>query len=666
MTSKNIRQELEALREQIRRHDESYYVHSRPTISDQEYDRLFERVKVLEEEHQGLITEDSPTQRVGGHARDTLAKFHHERPLLSLESLFTAEDVAAFIKRIQKTLDCDVTYVAEPKYDGLSLEVIYEQGRFVAAGTRGDGVIGEDVTHNVRTIRSLPLQLKGESYPDRLKLRGEVILPLRGFEQLNRSLIESGEEPFANPRNAASGSLRQLDPRIAASRPLDIYFYDLLVAEGWEPASHCDALGQFVKWGLKTSPLSLECRDLNGILVFHRQLAALRAELPYEIDGVVVKVNQRRCYDELGTRARSPRWAFAYKFEPRKEVTILDDIVVQVGRQGTLTPVAILRPVDVGGVTVSRATLHNLDIIRKLDCRKGDEVKVARAGDVIPEVVSVHREKRLTELPEFEMPQRCPVCAAPISQEGSFYYCTGGYRCRAQKKWAIIHYGSKRAMDIDGLGKETVEALIHQGLCEDVSDLYALTMDPLLQLEGFKEKKAQNLLNGIVASKTRSLARFIFALGIRHVGEQVARLLADRYGLLALISCADAGSLAGIAGIGPEIATSVIRYFGDNKNQLLMARLLKRGVAPRTEPRAISNGCLSGNTYVLTGELVGFSRDQAKRDLEGLGAKVTNSVSSKTTAVIVGENPGSKRERAVELGIPILTEQEFKELLAGQ
>ncbi len=656
---------IEELHQLIGRHDALYYVQGKPEISDVNYDALFNELKALEEQFPELTTPDSPTQRVGGAPVDFLPEFKHRVPLLSLESLFKPEEVENFDKRIRKETKPDqVSYVVDPKFDGLSVEIVYRDGLFHQAGTRGDGVTGEEVTRNVKTIKSLPLKLSGKEIPKELHLRAEVILTLKGFDRLNKKLIEEGEEPFANPRNAASGSLRQLDSRISARRPLDIYFYGLLYADSWKPKTQWDVLTTLQSWGLRVNPLKRLCKSVDEILDFHRELYEQRDELDYEIDGIVAKIDDLKLQAQLGERARSPRWAFALKFEPRKEITRVENIVLQVGRQGTLTPVAILKPVDVGGVTVSRATLHNLDIIKKLDVRVGDEVKVARAGDVIPEVVSVNLEARKGNPSSFEMPSRCPVCGALLSQEGAFFFCTGGYTCRAQLKWSIIHFASRRAMDIEGLGKETVEALLAKKLISHSADIYLLTKDQLLTVEGFKDKKAQNLLDGIETSKTCSLYRLLFGLGIRHVGEQVAKIIADHFGSLQVIEHASLDDIQSVKGIGPEIAQSVVDYFADSRNKKLLKLFLERGVCPVQESTKVRGGRLAGQTFVFTGELETMSRDQAQMKIEELGGRGINSVSQKTNFVVAGKNPGSKFDKAKKLGVKVLNEREFIQLIS--
>lgn len=651
--------QIEKLRKNIRHHDYLYYVLDRPEISDATYDQLYQELIELEEAHPELMTLDSPTGRVGGAPAKSLPKISHRVPLLSLESLFTEEEVKLFDGRIRKaTEDKDVCYITEPKFDGLSIELVYKDGRFQHAATRGDGSVGEEVTRNVKTIRSLPLQLMGSDYPDQMGLRGEIVLPLSGFSKLNKALIEEGQEPFANPRNAASGSIRQLDPRIAASRPLDVYVYEIL----WSSEvfhSHWEILLKLEKWGFKVTPLKKKLTSLLGIFSYHEDLLSRRDFLDYEIDGIVVKLDDLQLRSSLGARARSPRWAFAYKFKPRDGVSIVQDIVVQVGRQGTLTPVAILKPVQVGGVTVSRATLHNLDIVEKLDVRVGDQVQVKRAGDVIPEISAVNPRK--SPAVKFQMPKACPVCESPVVREGSYFYCTGGLICRTQLEGSLIHFASRRAMDMEGLGEETVKILLRENKIKDASDLYLLKKEDLLDLEGFKEKKAENLIHGIQKSKQQALPRFLFALGIRHVGEEVARLLMNHAGSLDALGRLSREEIQQIPGIGPQIAESVVQFFDNPLNQEMILRFFKRGLLPQSENRR-RGGPLTGKSFVFTGEME-ISRDKAKEEVAKQGGKILSRVSKKTDYVVVGINPGSKKDEATKMGIPILSEEEFKALI---
>jgi DNA ligase (NAD+) len=632
-----IRDRLERLREEIRRHDYLYYVKDRPEISDSEYDRLFQELVALEQAHPDLVTPDSPTQRVGAPPLEELGKVAHERPMLSLDSLVDPADVMAFDQRMKRELGTDrVEYTVEPKFDGLSVELVYDQGMFVRGATRGDGLVGEDVTLNLRTIRSLPLQLRMESRPPaHLVVRGEVYMRLDDFHALNRRMTERGEEAFANPRNAAAGSLRQLDSRITAERPLVVTCYEAMVVEGLILGSHWEELED---------------------------------RLPYEIDGVVVKVNRRDWQERLGAKSRSPRWAIAYKFAPRKEMTIVQDIVVSVGRTGTLTPLALLRPVEVGGVTISRATLHNADEVARKDIRVGDTVKVERAGDVIPAVaerVPVPGERRSAP---FSMPDRCPVCGAAVAREGAYFYCTGQAACPAQLKGAIEHFASKAALNIEGLGKKTVAQLVDRGLVRDLADLYSLTREQLLTLDGFADRSAALLLEAIDRSRTVSLDRFLVGLGIRHVGQHIAKVLAREFGSLAAILAADRERFQAVKEIGPEISASLVSYFQEPSNRRVIERLLERGLSIQPVEGGISGTTLplAGKVFVFTGGLSRLTREDAKALVERLGATVSSSVSKKTSYVVAGAEPGAKLDRARELGVEILTEGEFLDLVERQ
>jgi len=660
---------VKKLREQIRHHNYLYYVLNKPEISDAEYDRMMRDLMKLEQQFPELITPDSPTQRVGAVPAEQFAAVRHVRPMLSLDSILTKEEVKKFDERVKRELGIsDVEYVAEPKLDGLSVELIYEHGKFVRGSTRGDGINGEDITENIKTIRAVPLVLRGmqEKLPDVLAVRGEVIMHIDDFEELNKRFIKRGEQPMANPRNAAAGSLRRLDPRETAGRPLDIFFYEILGMEGYggDVNTQWDTLQSFKRWGLKVNSLVRRCNDIEEAITYHEEMAKKRDELSYEIDGVVVKVDRFDYQEKLGTKSRSPRWAIAYKFPPREEVTEIMDIVVQVGRTGVLTPVALLKPVDVKGVTVSRATLHNQDFIEQMDIRIGDTVKVARAGDVIPEVVAVMREKRTGRERKFHIPDRCPVCNSDVARDGAFYRCMGGLSCQAQLKRAITHFASKGAMDIEGLGGKTVDMMVDNGLIKGVSDLYFLKKEDLLELPRFAKKSVDNLLNAIEESKNRSLARFIYALGIPNVGEHVARLLAEKFGSLENLMKASREDLLSVYEIGPEIAENVVAFFREKHNLDEIEKMKKAGVrATAVVEKKKGGGPLQGKTFVFTGALQGFSRDGAKAIVEEMGGRASSSVSKNTDYVVAGENPGSKYEKAKKLGVKIITEEDFKKMV---
>jgi DNA ligase (NAD+) len=562
MAHADILARLNALKGEIRRHDYLYYVKDRPEISDSQYDRLFRELIDLEQAHPELVTTDSPSQRVGAPPLEELVKVPHEQPMLSLDSIVDQNEVQTFDQRMKRELEIpSVEYSVEPKFDGLSVELRYDHGVFTRGATRGNGTTGEDVTVNLRTIRSLPLQLQAQSgLPDHLVVRGEVYMRLDDFQTLNRRITEQGGDAFANPRNAASGSLRQLDSTISATRPLVVTCYEIMVLSTATPPTHWDELETLSQWGLPVPIHRRLCTSIDEVMVFHHETESMRDQLPYEIDGVVVKVNRRDWQSRLGMKSRSPRWAIAYKFTPRKEITIVQDIVVSVGRTGTLTPVALLKPVEVGGVTISRATLHNADEVARKDIRIGDTVKVERAGDVIPAIaerVSVSGEQRSAP---FGMPEQCPVCGSAVGREGAYFYCTGQLICGAQLRGTIEHFSSKHALNIEGLGKKTVAQLVEQGLVRSLAGLYRLTKDDLVKLDGFADRSATLLLESIAGSKTVSLDRFLMGLGIRQVGQHIAKVLAREFGSLDEIMSADRERLQQIREIGPEISESMAAY----------------------------------------------------------------------------------------------------------
>jgi len=663
ISPEQAKEKVEELRTTIRRHDYLYYVMNRPEISDQQYDFLMKELEDLEERFD-LVTPDSPTQRVGERPKEEFRKLTHLSPMLSLDTALQEADLSRFVERVEKAVGEGSSYVVEPKFDGLSVEIVYEDGRFVRGGTRGDGLVGEDVTENLRTIRSIPLLLLSESEapPPLVSVRGEVIMPLEGFNRLNKSLLEQGKEPFANPRNAAAGSLRQLDSRLTASRPLEIFCYDILRAEGKDPATHSEEFQWLTSWGLRTDPHRKLCHSLGDVLDYYREMVEIRDSLPYEVDGIVVKVDLKEHQRVLGFRTRSPRWAVAYKFEPRKEETYIEDIAVSVGRTGILTPVALLKPVDVGGVTISRATLHNLAEVHRKDVRKRDRVRVARAGDVIPEVIERIPTPGEQRSDPFNMPEQCPVCGGAVVIRGAYHVCVNELSCPAQLKGAIRHFASRDAMDIEGLGEKTVEAMVDSDMLKDVSDLYHLTRDHLLGLEGFAEKSSRNLLDAIELSKDTTLERFLYALGIPGVGVHVARVLSREFQSLEKITSSTREELLSIREIGPEISESVTAFFANEKNLLVMKRLLEAGIRFETKASAERED-LEGKTFVFTGGLTRMTRSQAKEAVESRGGRVSSSVSAKTDYVVAGENPGSKFDKARELGVRVVTEEDFLAML---
>lgn len=657
---------------EIRAHDHAYYVLDQPTIADAAYDKLMKELIALEAEHPELRTSDSPTQRVGGGLREGFKKIKHVKPLLSLDSLMQQSEVEEFDERVRKGLGLDeglfaaaVVYMAEPKFDGLSIELVYEDGVFVRGSTRGDGEVGEDVTDNLRTVRAIPLRFNdGPPAKGVVAIRGEVLIPLSAFDELNKRLLEAGDEPFANARNAAAGTVRQLDTSITASRRLDFFAYDIMSyekpARGKDPfptqQSMLDALRA---WGFHVESGVRRCEGLAEAIAFHADLMARRDELPYEIDGVVIKVDDRAAQTRLGMRSRSPRWAVAFKFPPREEVTLVQDIIVQVGRTGKLTPVAQLKPVDVSGVTVSRATLHNQDELDRKDVRIGDTVRVRRAGDVIPEVVEVLLDKRPSGTKRFELPMKCPVCGSEVIREGAAHLCTNGLACPAQLERHIVHFTMRGAMDIAGLGEKTVQQLLAKELVKDLADLYALTPIHLVQLDGFAEKSIENLLAALEASKNPRLDRFLFALGIEHVGDTVARLLADHFGSLDKIREATPEQLTAIHGIGDEVAESVHHFFSNARNKKVLDRLLKAGVKPVAEARPEGPRVLDGVVIVFTGGLESMPRPDAQRLAERHGARVGGGISKKVTLVVAGPGAGSKLDDARRLGIEVIDEADF-------
>jgi len=669
MTREEAKKRLEELRELINYHNYRYYVLDSPEIPDAEYDRLFRELLELERQFPDLVTPDSPSQRVGAPPLEEFETVAHTIPMLSLDNAFSAEEMRDFDDRCRRLLGLSgpLEYVAEPKLDGLAVELVYENGVLAVGSTRGDGFTGENVTQNLRTIKSIPLRLITRELPapERLEVRGEVIMNLEDFRKLNEQRERNGEPPFANPRNAAAGSVRQLDPSVTASRPLDIYCYGYGQIIGPTFGTHLEVLEAFRKWGFKVNPHVQLCRGVEEVEEYYHRMAELREELPYEIDGVVVKVNRLDYQRQLGEKTRSPRWAIAWKFAARQEMTQVENIVAQVGRTGVLTPVAILKPVRVSGVVVSRATLHNQDEIDRLDVRIGDWVVVQRAGDVIPEIVSVVKSKRTGKEKPYHLPDRCPVCGAKVERlEGEVAHRCTNASCPAQLKERIKHFASKRAMDIDGLGEKLIDQLVDKGLVKDVADLYYLRKEDLLKLERMADKSAQNILDAIEASKDRSPDRVLYALGIRYVGEHMARVLINHFGSFEALRRATYDDLIAIPEVGPAVAQAVVSFFQQPENLELLDRLAKAGVKLERKPEEAEAGPrpFEGKTFVFTGALQSMTREEAQELVERLGGRAASSVSRKTDYVVVGENPGSKAQRARELGIPMISEEEFRRM----
>lgn len=665
MASEAIKKRVEKLREEIEYHNYRYYVLDQPEISDAQYDRLMRELEKFEKDYPELRSPNSPTQRVGASPLEEFEIVRHTVPMLSLANAFDETEARDFDKRVKKFLGTsqEIEYVAEPKFDGLAIELVYERGQFLVGSTRGDGVNGENITQNLRTIKTIPLQLirKELPTPERLEVRGEVIMQLKRFKELNRKREEKREPPFANPRNASAGSVRQLDPKITAERPLEIYFYALGEVRGWTFKTQWEVIKTLPKWGLRTNPHVRKCKNIEGVLDYYHEMNEKRETLPYEIDGTVIKVNSFDLQMRLGEIARSPRWALAFKFQPKQETTKILKIIPQIGRTGAITPVALMEPVRIGGVEVSRATLHNQDEIDRLDVRIGDTVVIQRAGDVIPEVVQVVASKRTGKEKKFEIPPKCPVCGADVIKEEAIHRCIG-LDCPAQLKGRIRHFASKRAMDIDGLGVKLIDQLVDKGLVKDVADIYYIKKERLIELERMADKSAQNIIDAVEESKTKPLSKFLYALGIRNVGETTAEDLARHFQRLEDFFRLSEEDLMEIQGIGPEVAASVHQFFGDKKNRESIDRLKKAGVRV-VEPKAKDRGKLAGKTFVFTGSLKSFERDEARNLVESRGGMTASNVSKKVDFVVVGEDPGSKFDKARELGIKTLTEEEFKKMV---
>lgn len=661
----------EELRSALDEHNYRYYVLDDPGIPDAEYDRLFRELQTLELEHPELASDDSPTRRVGSSAETSFEEVVHRLPMLSLDNAFNADELRDFDRRVRERLntDSEVEYVCEPKLDGLAVSLHYEKGSLTRAATRGDGYAGEDITANIRTIPSVPLRLRGHDVPDLVEVRGEVYMPRAGFEALNNRLAGQGEKTFVNPRNAAAGSLRQKKSTVTARRPLEMCAYSVAVTdESLLPDTQWESLQQVQRWGFRINPEMRKALGAAECLEAYEELMQKRDVLPYEIDGIVFKVDRLDYQAALGFVSRAPRWAIAHKFPAQEELTIIEDVEFQVGRTGAVTPVARLKPVFVGGVTVSNATLHNMDEIRRLDVHIGDTVFIRRAGDVIPKVVKVVLEKRPANARSVELPKQCPVCGSDVIQiEGeAIARCSGGLFCPAQRKEAIRHYASRKALDIEGLGDKWIDILVDQGMVETVADIYKLTAKDLMRLDRMGEKSAANLVEAIDKSRKPVLWRFLYALGIREVGEATAKSLASHFGTLEAVAEADEEALIAVPDVGPIVAGHIRSFFEQPHNRETLDALRQEGVQWQQEEATAGSKPLQGQTWVLTGTLSELTRDEAREKLESLGAKVAGSVSKKTACVVAGEAAGSKLTKAEQLGVPVLDEPALLAMLKDQ
>jgi DNA ligase (NAD+) len=674
MTREQAAERISKLRSEIRHHEYLYYVEDRPEISDEEFDRLFHQLEDLEKKYPDLVAEDSPTQRVAGSPLDTFPTVEHAAPMLSLDSNQDEATLRRFDERVRKGLGADhpVEYVLEPKLDGLSVELVYRDGVLLQASTRGDGRKGEGITANVRTIASVPLKLRENDRPAPpfLAVRGEIIMFAKDFDRLNETLISEGKEPFANPRNAAAGGVRQLDPAMTASRPLHLYAYDILASEGVDGIrTQWDVLQALRAWGLKVNERVKKAEALDEILTYHAGMEAERDDLGYEIDGVVIKLNDLDDRETLGWTSRHPRWAFAYKFPPRKEVTRILSILPSVGRTGVVTPVALMLPVEIGGVTVARATLHNREEVARKDVREGDRVRVQRAGDVIPQVIERIEEPDRERAPEWRMPETCPSCGTALIERGPFTVCPNSFECPAQLAGRIVHFASRDALDIEGLGDETSKLFVSKGLVRQLPDLWEIRAEQLLELEGFAQKSATNLVNALKkAASAAELPRFLYGLGVPEVGVAVARDLARHFGTFARLRAADGEKLQEVPGVGPRMAEQITQFFGEPNNAKILDELTAKLHLVETEPSnegGTSVKPLAGQKWVFTGGLTLLTRRDAQAHVESLGGRATGSVSKATAVVVVGEDAGSKAEDARKLGVKTMDEEEFVAFLRG-
>lgn len=665
ITKSEAEKKIDKLSKEIEHHNYLYYVKNNPEISDAEFDQLLNELKELESEFPDLVKPDSPTQRVGGAVAEGFKSVKHRVPMMSIDNISSDEEAYEFDKRVKRLIGTEdgIKYVTEPKFDGVSASLTYDGGLLVQGATRGNGSVGEDVTTNLKTVNTIPLRLSGNGIPELIEIRGEVLFPIEAFKKLNKELAEEGEPLFANPRNAASGAIRQLDSSITASRPLTFYAWGIGEVKGEEIGTEWELVENLREWGFKVEERIMLCSGIEEAISYQKELEGARDGLPYEADGIVIKVNRRDYQKELGATAKHPRWNIAYKFKPRQGTTVIKDIIVQVGRVGLLTPVAELEPVKIGGITIKRASLHNDDIIRERDIRIGDTVLIQRAGDVIPEVVMPIVEKRTGKEKKFEMPEECPSCGTKVEKEGAYTYCPN-LSCPAQLKGRIIHLASRRAFDIEGLGEKIVVMLMNKKLVKDMADVFTLRKEQLVPLERFADKSAGNLEAEIEKSKKIGFDRFINALSIRHVGERVAQILAENCHSIDDLMNADLEKLLEIHTIGTEIAKSIVHFFELERNRNLVAKMLDAGVDIQYEDKSERTDKLKGMVFVFSGALESMTRDEAEKLVAVHGGRATSSVSKKTNYVVAGSDPGSKMEKANELGIEVLNEEQFNELIA--
>jgi len=655
---------IEELSKEIEHHNYLYYIKNSPEISDSDFDTLLNELKEIEALYPDFVEPDSPTQRVGGAVAEGFTSVPHRVPMMSIDNISTQEGAYDFDGRVKRLLeiDEDIEYIAEPKFDGVSASLTYENGLLIQGATRGNGQVGEEITANIKTINTIPLRLKGNKIPELIEIRGEVLYPIEAFKALNKELLEEGEPLFANPRNAASGAIRQLDSRITASRPLDFYAWGVGEVMGFEINFEEEIVVALRVWGFKVEDHIMKCANIDEAISYQKEMEPIRDNLPYEADGIVLKVNRKNYQRELGATAKHPRWSIAYKFKPRQATTKINDITVQVGRVGLLTPVAELEAVKIGGITIRRASLHTEDIIKDRDIRIGDTVLIQRAGDVIPEIVMPIVERRSGKEIEFMMPNRCPSCGTVVEREGSYYYCPN-VSCTAQLKGRIKHLASKKAFDIEGLGEKIVEQLMKEGLAKDLADVFYLKREDLLPLERFADKSATNLKDEIEKSKKVPFERFINALSIRHVGERMAQILAENFSSIEELMSATEESLIDIHTVGGEITKSIVHFFELERNRELVAKMLAAGIEIQYNKKTKLSDIFAGQIFVFTGALQTLTRDEAQKLVQDHGGRATSSVTKKTSYVVVGKDPGSKYDKARSLGVEVLTEEEFKELV---